>query len=146
MKVSLMALSIGFLLALPLAAYAGPAPGGLDSDSDGVEDAFDNCSTVANADQADADHDACGDVCDPVTTCDITNDGAVGIPDFQILIGQIGNDCNTFPSLNCSADCELTPDGIVGIPDFQILIGQIGNVNGPSGITNASRDLLECPL
>ena len=56
----------------------------------------------------------------------------------------IGNDCNTFPTQNCSADC--TGDNIVGVPDFVKLIGQIGNINGPSGITNSSRDLLECPL
>jgi hypothetical protein len=146
MKVSLMALSIGFLLALPLAANAGPVPGGADGDGDGVEDAFDNCSTISNAGQEDADHDACGDACDPKTTCDITNDGAVGIPDFSTLIAQIGNDCNTFPSLDCSADCDDGLDNVVGIPDFSELLGQIGNVNGPSGITNASRDLLECPL
>lgn len=146
MKVSLMALSIGFLLTLPMAAFAGPTPGGANGDTDGVEDAFDNCTTVANEDQADADHDGCGDACDPETSCDITNDGAVGIPDFSILLGQIGNDCNAFPSLDCSADCEASPDNIVGLPDFSTLLGQIGNVNGPSGITNASRDLEECPL
>ena len=146
MKVSLMVLSIGFLLALPLAAQAGPTPGGADGDADGVEDAFDNCTTVPNASQADADHDACGDACDPKTTCDINNDGAVGIPDFVILVGQVGNDCNAFPSLNCSADCDDAVDNIVGIPDFVELISQVGSVNGPSGITNASRDLLECPL
>jgi hypothetical protein len=145
MKVSLMTLSIGFLLALPLAANAGPVPGGADGDGDGVEDAFDNCSTILNAGQEDADHDACGDACDPITTCDISNDGAVGIPDFTTLIGQIGNDCNTFPSQDCSGDCGNF-DNIVGIPDFTTLIGQIGNVNGPSGITNASRDFAECPL
>ena len=140
------AIVLAVLLAMPLAAYAGPTPGGADSDGDGVDDAFDNCITVANADQADLDHDACGDVCDPTTTCDIDNDGAVGLPDFVIYVRQVGNDCNTFPSLNCSGDCELTPDNIVGIPDFIVLIHQLGNVNGPSGITNASRDLAECPL
>ena len=146
MKVSLMALSVGFLLALPLAAYAGPVPGGTDMDSDGVLDAFDNCSTVANANQSDIDHDACGDVCDPVTTCDIDFDGAVGVPDFVLLVPQIGNNCNVTPSLDCSADCELTPDNIVGIPDLVELVTQIGNINGPSGIMNASRDPEQCPI
>lgn len=145
MKVSLMALLIGFFLALPLAATAGPLPGGADGDNDGVEDAFDNCSTLANADQADADHDACGDVCDPKSTCDIDNDGAVGIPDFLVLVGQIGSDCNSDPLDDCSADCDDAQDNIVGIPDFIELVGQIGAVNGPSGITNSSRDPLECP-
>jgi thermitase len=35
-----------------------------DVDADGVADGFDNCPTVANADQADADGDHVGDVCD----------------------------------------------------------------------------------
>ena len=147
MKFSFMALSVGFLLVLPLAAYAGPTPGGADFDLDGVEDAFDNCSTVANADQADVDHDACGDACDPVTTCDLGFDGAVGIPDFQALVPLIGTSCILTPSAACTrADCQPVPDGVVGIPDFQELVKQIGSINGPSGITNASRDPLECPI
>lgn len=36
----------------------------LDSDGDGILDLFDNCSTVANADQQDGDGDGLGDVCD----------------------------------------------------------------------------------
>lgn len=44
---------------------------GLDTDSDGVLDSTDNCPTLANPDQADNDHDALGDVCDP----DDDNDG-----------------------------------------------------------------------
>lgn len=35
-----------------------------DSDSDGVSDGADNCPLVANADQADADADGLGEVCD----------------------------------------------------------------------------------
>ena len=36
-----------------------------DADGDGVMNATDNCSAVANADQADADGDEIGDACDP---------------------------------------------------------------------------------
>ena len=35
-----------------------------DIDGDGVPDSTDNCKNVANADQADADNDGLGDVCD----------------------------------------------------------------------------------
>lgn len=36
-----------------------------DSDGDGVPERIDNCPSVANQDQADADRDGIGDVCDP---------------------------------------------------------------------------------
>ena len=154
MKVSLMALSFGLFLVvgLPLAASAGPVPGvGADGDGDTIEDAFDNCTAVVNADQADSDHDGCGDPCDPPTDCDANGDNAVGLPDFQLFVAQQGNDCNANPSLDCSSDCADAAgtvgveDGLVGLPDFQAFVAQQGNVNGPSGITNPSRIPEECP-
>jgi hypothetical protein len=40
------------------------APAVTDNDGDGIADDSDNCPTVANADQADADNDGLGDACD----------------------------------------------------------------------------------
>jgi hypothetical protein len=140
MKVSLMALAFGFFLVvgLPLAAIAGPTPGGPDGDGDGVENAFDNCTLASNTSQADADHDGCGDACDEPTDADATGDGIVGTTDFIALIGQYGS--------TTGGTADFTGDTIVGTTDYILLLSQYGNSKGPSGITNPSRDLTECPL
>lgn len=87
MKISLMAVVAGFCLVvgLPLAAMAGPTPGGPSAaDGDGIENFFDNCYLDANADQKDYDHDGCGDVCDS----DSNNDGVVNATDLGVFKGN----------------------------------------------------------
>ncbi len=143
MKVSLSAIVLGFFLVvgLPFAASAGPLPGASgDTDGDGIENAFDNCTERSNRTQDDADHDGCGDACDESIICDVTNDGQVGGPDFVTISIDFG--CSDGPG-NCVGDC--TGDGITGGPDFVTASVEFGNVLGPSGITNPSRDLAECP-
>jgi predicted outer membrane repeat protein len=41
----------------------------IDSDNDGIPDDLDNCRTVCNLQQLDADGDGIGDVCDPTPNC-----------------------------------------------------------------------------
>lgn len=43
-----------------------PYPAVVDTDGDGVADTVDNCRTVGNASQSDADRDAAGDACDSI--------------------------------------------------------------------------------
>lgn len=75
-----------------------------DSDRDGVPDRIDNCPAIANATQANGDHDALGDA------CDLDNDGD-GVADTVDNCPQvpnadqadedkdkIGNACETLPS------------------------------------------------
>jgi hypothetical protein len=130
MKISLMALVAGFCLVvgLPLAATAGPTPGGPNTgDSDSVENAFDNCTAVDNGNQKDVDHDGCGDICD----ADYNNDGIVGSPDFGIFKATFGL-TEGAPNYNPLADHNC--DGVVGSPDFGVFKGQFGGVPGPSGL------------
>ena len=131
MRICLIALALGaFLVASP--AYAGPVPGGPDNDGDTVEDAFDNCTNVANAAQTDTDHDACGDACTTDIVCDVNGDTQVTLPDFNTLRMNYGN---TVPS-GTLGDCSPV-DGQVLLSDFNRLRMNFGNAVGPSGITTS---------
>lgn len=57
------------LFLLPALAMLAAAPAlAVDSDGDGHDDATDNCPTIANVDQADADNNGIGDACEAVST------------------------------------------------------------------------------
>ena len=58
--------------------------GSCDIDNDGVDNIDDNCPRIANADQADADDDGFGDVCDD----DDDNDGVIDANDNCPLIAN----------------------------------------------------------
>jgi len=137
MKIRLLAMAFGFFLVAGT-AYAGPVPGGADTDGDTVENAFDNCVAIANASQTDTDHNGCGDSCTQNITCDANGDTSVGATDFTTLRMQFGNT----PPANISADCN--GDTSVGSTDFTILRMQFGNTVGPSGITTAQCDPSSC--
>ena len=74
-----------------------PAPvAAPDRDGDGVPDSTDNCPNVANANQADADHDGLGTVCDPFEPplllpgrCANVKQGTAGA---DILVGTAAGD------------------------------------------------------
>ena len=63
-------------------ALAG-APG--DADGDGIDDAIDDCPTVANDGLADRDGDGVGDVCDPVLDGDANCDAGRDIIDALVI-------------------------------------------------------------
>jgi hypothetical protein len=141
MKISLMAVVAGFCLVvgLPLAAMAGPTPGGPSAaDGDGIEDFFDNCYLDANADQKDIDHDGCGDPCDS----DSNNDGLVNAQDLNAFkatyLKAQGN-----PGYNSAFDA--TCDGIVNATDLNVFKGNYLQAAGPSGFPAAQRNTTACP-
>jgi len=123
MKISLMALVVGFCLVagLPLTATAGPTPGGpVGTDGDGLEDYFDNCYKIANPDQKDTDHDGCGNACD----CDFNNDGVCSGLDTSAIIASlfhpVGGPGTPDPLFN--PDTDMNCDGVTSLADFSSFI------------------------
>lgn len=99
-------------------------PNVLDSDADGVVDAQDNCTTVANPLQVDADGDGYGNRCDP----DFDGNCLVNVADLAALRnGFFGTD----PVL------DLNVSGVVNVADLGILRPYFFSAPGPSGLTSA---------
>ena len=131
---NLIVLGCAALLAFGLSfgSFAGSSP---DSDSDGVPDAFDNCSSTANGPllaapatcntQQDYDSDGYGQPCDS----DINNDGGVGLDDVNAVLGAQGAGAGNASDLNC--------DGGVGLDDANVVLGSQGSTPGPSGLSCA---------
>jgi len=142
MKVRLLALAFGFSLVAGV-AYAGPLPGGADGDNDGVENAFDNCTAISNSDQADADHNGCGNACTESILRDGDGDTTVSVTDYGLLLAQweCGGPNPPCPSVN-SMDCD--GDTTVSGTDYGALLGEWENIVGPSGITSAQCNPATC--
>ena len=79
-----------------------------DTDGDGIGDAVDNCTSVANPAQIDSDGDGYGNACD----ADFNGDCVVNVIDLGILRTVF---------FTTDADADLNADGIVNVIDLGIL-------------------------
>ena len=133
MRVEILGLTTCMMLAmaLPFATFAGPP----DTDSDTIPDPSDNCTTVANADQKDADKDGYGCVCDQ----DTNQDNAVGTPDFGPVLMNFGG-----AATGAAASSDTNCDDAVGTPDFGPILMNFGAGVGPSGLSCAGSAPCPC--
>lgn len=90
-----------------------------DSDGDGIPDATDNCTFVANPDQRDSDGDGYGNACD----ADLNNDGIVNFADLAIVRQRF---------FTSDPHSDLNGDGIINFADLAILKQRFFQAPGPN--------------
>jgi hypothetical protein len=112
------------LVELPVLAGSGQEPGDVwvslapysDVDGDLVPDEFDNCPSVENADQADADGDGLGDACPTECADGLDNDGD-GVADADDPGCSSTDDLSErTPLVQCDDGADNDGDGQVDYP------------------------------
>jgi len=93
----------------------------LDSDTDAVDDALDNCILAANPTQLDSNGDGFGNICDG----DFDQNDLVDVGDFSLLKSVLGT---------VAPDQDMNGNGLVDPGDFSILKSLLGTPPGPSAL------------
>jgi len=89
-----------------------------DADLDGVQNVFDNCPEIPNPDQADADSNGVGDVCDWMCG-DVNSDETLNIFDITYIISYL---YISGPTPNPPESADVNHDSAVNIFDITYLI------------------------
>lgn len=105
----------------------------VDSDSDGVNDALDNCRQVPNANQRNEDNDSLGNACDPCpissNNADVDADGVADACDPHPAVG--GDVLRLFDSFQDGIPGTWSVDGGTWTSDNGDIVG--GSVNNVQG-------------
>jgi hypothetical protein len=112
---------LDYCLASPNDPNCEGVTNGPDDDGDGVINDEDNCPADPNPEQADADGDDIGDVCDPTPNGetvpgDLNGDDVADDEDYQLLRAALGS-CEGHASFNPEAD--YTGDGCIDYIDLR---------------------------
>ena len=103
-----------------------------DSDGDGVDNALDNCPTIANADQANEDGDKFGDACDP---CPIEANDTPSDPDGD----GVADSCDPHPAT--AGDRIAVFEGFAnGVPSTWDVVGTTTAATGTISLTTVANN------
>ncbi|MFK7886804.1 MAG: choice-of-anchor X domain-containing protein [Gammaproteobacteria bacterium] len=91
-----------------------------DNDADGVPDASDNCTLLANPQQRDTDGDGFGNLCD----ADFNNDLIINIVDLGVMRSRF---------FTTDPDTDLNGDGVTNVLDLGLLRQSFFGTPGPAG-------------
>ncbi|MEO8444375.1 MAG: PQQ-dependent sugar dehydrogenase, partial [Gammaproteobacteria bacterium] len=116
---NICAMAGSLLLVMLLTGTASAA----DRDSDGIPDATDNCTLLANPAQCDSDGDGIGNRCD----ADLNNNGFTNAQDGVLFRQQLGQPSNA-PGYN---KADLNCNGFINAQDYTIFRGLLGQLPGP---------------
>ncbi len=106
---------------------------GSDQDGDGIADAVDNCTLLANPAQCDSDGDGYGNRCDG----DLNDNGATNAQDTALFRQQLGQP-SAGPAFN---PADVNCSGAVNAQDTVLFRQLLGSPPGPSGSSDNSLDL-----
>nr|WP_298475303.1 thrombospondin type 3 repeat-containing protein [uncultured Oribacterium sp.] len=84
-----------------------------DVDNDGIPSRMDNCPTVANPDQADADNDGMGDACDD----DMDGDGILNVLDNCLTVSNTTQQDTDNDGIGDACDNDIDGDGFLNDQD-----------------------------
>jgi len=108
----------------------------VDTDSDGVVDALDNCKAISNATQVDSDGDGVGNRCDG----DMNNNNVTNSQDYVLFRQQLGQP--SLPPLYNKAD--INSNGVVNSQDYVLFRQLLGTT--PSLVTGLCNNIWPCPV
>ncbi|WP_420553467.1 MBG domain-containing protein [Tenacibaculum aiptasiae] len=136
---------------MPDDCVGGTCTGGLvldeDDDNDTVLDISDNCPIAVNTDQADADLDGIGDVCDPIVNAsiEISAPSAAGTTgadiSYIVTYKNAGSISLTDSDITINTTGDATATAIIsgtGLSTRTITLTSFGGTNGTIGISIAA--------
>lgn len=104
-----------------------------DSDGDGISDALDNCTILANPGQQDSDGDNIGNACD-ADIAPTPNDCFINFLDLNAFKDAFFSNP---ASMDWNADADLNSDDTINFLDLFLVQDVFFGLPGPSGLPNA---------